>query len=302
MIDDDGLPSNAYIGQPNSGASSGTWRRNAHPATYCHEVLHLCGLPDQYCSRLFDPVTGTVTTELVCTTPPDPNGGSCCTPSASNTRCSNACSGHEHDLMATLSAELSCENIMDVLKVAGFNNCPDICCNSDKTFTNPASEIYVIPGYLHFGDKSTKFGAVGAGMGYTTYVSPSFGLSIEGGYYINTEKENNFKQTSGLLNITAGVNYLPGKQSQTQPPLSVSIHAGAGISNYSQKTAVSGSSSTKNSNLSFHANVGAALNLNLNRSWNIRLLQADYAPTFFFKTTQHNFRLSAGIVYKLKKR
>jgi hypothetical protein len=160
----------------------------------------------------------------------------------------------------------------------------------------------VIPGYLHFGDKSTKFGAVGAGMGYTTYVSPSFGLSIEGGYYINTEKENNFKQTSGLLNITAGVNYLPGKQSQTQPPLSVSIHAGAGISNYSQKTAVSGSSSTKNSNLSFHANVGAALNLNLNRSWNIRLLQADYAPTFFFKTTQHNFRLSAGIVYKLKKR
>ena len=36
MIDDDGLPSNAYLGTPNNGASSGTWRRHQPPGVYCH--------------------------------------------------------------------------------------------------------------------------------------------------------------------------------------------------------------------------------------------------------------------------
>ena len=69
--------------------------------------------------------------------------------------------------MANIYTPLSCDNIMDVLKGAGLNNCPPECCASDKTFTRPPDEVYIIPGYYHFGDKYTKFGSIGGSVGYT---------------------------------------------------------------------------------------------------------------------------------------
>jgi hypothetical protein len=297
MIDDDGLPSNAYIGTPNNGTSSGTWRRKNQPGVFCHEVLHFCGLPDKYCSRIYDPVTGLTRTELICDPPPDP-GGDCCIPHVGNTRCSTPCAGHDHDLMATTSAPLSCENILDVLQRAGFNTCPQECCSSDKTFTRPPDEVYIIPGYIGFGDKNTKFGAIGVGIGYTKMISKSVGLTIDGGYYTHTKSENGYKDISNLLNATAGITYVPGGVSNKKG-LSVSTHVLAGISNYTQKSKSPNFPTFTNSELSFHLNIGAALNLKLNKHFNIRLLQADYAPTFFYNTTQHNYRISAGVGYNI---
>ena len=301
MIDDDGLPSNAEIGTPNRGTSSGTWRRVNHPGMFCHEVLHFCGLPDRYCSRLYDPVTGTVNVENNCDPPPDP-GGNCCIPTTDNKRCGASCAGHEHDKMAMSMNPLTCDNIKDVLQRAGFNSCPEACCSSDKTYTRPPDEIYIIPGYMGFGDKNTKFGAIGVGIGYTKTISSSVGLTIDAGYYTHTQKDNYYKETSSLLNITAGVTYLPGSANNNKKRLSFSTHVLAGISSYTQKTKSPNSNTVSTNNISFHANVGAALNLKLNRNFSIRLLQADYAPTFFFNTTQHNFRLSAGLVYKMHRR
>ena len=130
MLDNDGSPSNVSdLGGNGKDPMTGQWRRNPAPRTYCHEVLHLAGLPDQYCSRIYDAVNGgAIVEELHCTTPPDPAGGSCCTPTASHTRCSSACSGHENDLMATLSAYVTCSNMMDVVKNAGISDCPASCC------------------------------------------------------------------------------------------------------------------------------------------------------------------------------
>jgi hypothetical protein len=300
MIDNDGLPSNAYIGTPNKSTpeSSCLWRRNAFPGTYCHEVLHLCGLYDKYCARLYDPVTDSVRTERNCDPPPDPDGGSCCVPNASFMRCTVPCSGHEGDIMGSSGAGLSCENITDVLKNAGFDKCPQECCSSNMTFTRPPDEVHITPGYLHFGDKSTKFGSIGISIGYTKYISSSIGATIDAGYYRHTDKDNNLKQTSGLFNITGGITWLPVNPSKTQSGFSVSTHVMAGISSYTQKSTYSGNSFSNNE-ISFHVNAGAALNWKLNQSLNIRLLQTDYAPTFFYNTTQSNFRVSAGLVYKI---
>lgn len=299
MVDDDGLPSNAYIGTPNSGASSGTWRRKFQPGVFCHEVLHLCGLPDKYCSRLYDPVTGAVTVELTCDPPPEP-GGNCCLPHAGNTRCSTPCSGHDHDLMATTSAPLSCDNIKDVLQRNGFNSCPQECCISGKTFTKPPDEVYITPGYIRFGDKNTKFGAIGVSVGYTKTVSATIGITIDAGYYTHSKTDNSYKDISNLLNITAGVTWLPGGV-KNRKGLSVSTHAQAGISSYTQKSKFPGNT-VSNNELSFHANIGAALNLKLNSNFGIRLLQADYAPTFFYNSTQHNYRLGAGVYYNIQRK
>jgi hypothetical protein len=204
-------------------------------------------------------------------------------------------------MMGTSGAGLSCENIMDVLKNAGFDKCPQECCSSRMTFTRPPDEVHFTPGYLHFGDKNTKFGSIGVSIGYTKFVSSTIGATIDAGYYRHTDKDNSLKQTSGLFNVTGGITWLPVYPSKTQSGFSISAHVMAGISSYTQKTTYSGNSFTNNE-VSFHVNVGAALNLKLNQSLNIRLLQADYAPTFFYNTTQHNFRTGTGIVYKIARR
>jgi hypothetical protein len=301
MIDNDGLPSNAYLGTPNKGISSGVWRRGEPPGTYCHEVLHFCGLADKYCSRLFDPVAGTTQTELNCDPPPDPNGGACCSPSAQNTRCCTPCEGHDHNLMATLSAPLTCANIRDVLKGAGLDSCPEECCKSGSAFHKPPDEIYITPGYLHFGDKNTSFGSIGVGAGYSKYIGSSIGITISGGYYTHTDKQGEIKETSTLMNITGGATYQVTEPSKSPAGIRVSIHAQAGISRYSQKITYGGNKYS-NHEISFLLKIGAALDMRLNKNWFLRLLQADYAPTFFYNTTQQNYILGAGIVYKVLKR
>jgi len=173
MVDNDGLPSNAYLGTPNHGAVSGVWRRNEPYGTYCHEVLHFCGLDDKYCSRLYDPVKDSIKTERVCNPPPDPFG-TCCTPHISHTRCSTPCAGHEGNIMGASGVGLSCDNIKDVLKVAELNSCPPECCSSDNTFTRPLPEGYILPGYYHFGDKNYKFGSLGTSIGSTIYIGPNW--------------------------------------------------------------------------------------------------------------------------------
>jgi hypothetical protein len=298
MIDDDGLPSNAYLGTPNNGASSGTWRRNQIPGVYCHEVLHFCGLDDKYCSRLFDPVTNQITTELICTPPPDPGNGSCCTTFFNGRRCSTPCDGHEHNLMANSSAELSCQNIMDVLKLAGLDNCPEECCRSGQTFSRPPPEYYISPGYLHFGDKQTKFGGFGVSIGGVKYIGSSLGVSIDAGYHSHTDKQdNNYKQSQGLINITGGVSYRLPDPFKTNEKFSVNLHGRAGIMNWTQKTTFNNSSS-KNSEQSLLLDFGGALNMKLNKDWSLRLIELRYMPTFFYEATQNNFRIGVGIVYR----
>jgi hypothetical protein len=108
MVDNDGMPSNANIGKANAGNSNGWWRRNVHAHTYCHETLHLLGLPDQYCSRIYNVVDSSASVEISCDPPPDPNLGTCCTPTAQRTRCSTPTArAMRDDLMATLTPDVS---------------------------------------------------------------------------------------------------------------------------------------------------------------------------------------------------
>lgn len=296
MIDDDGLPSNAYLGTPNKGASQGTWRRGQDPGVYCHEVLHFCGLEDKYCSRLKDPVTGAPVVEVSCNPPPDPAGGGCCSVFFDGRRCGNPCEGHDHNIMANSSAPLTCSNILDVVKLAGLDNCPPECCGSGMTFSRPKTQLHATPGYLHFGDKDTKFGTIGIDVGGTKYFGGSLGVTINGGYYTNTDKENDYKETNSLLNITAGVSYRIDDPFKTGGKFSINTHALGGISSWTQKTTF-GQNSNQSTEVSPHLNVGAALDIRLNKNWSLRLPEISYAPTFFYETVQHNYKIGAGVVF-----
>jgi len=115
---------------------------------------------------------------------------------------------------------------------------------------------------------------------------------------IYTDKDNSYKQTSGLMHITGGITYRVTDPPTTEKGISISTHALFGVSRYTQKTSFGGNT-LKDDATSLHFNIGAAVDLQLNRSWAVRLLQADYAPTFFYESTQHNYRISAGLVHRL---
>jgi len=195
---------------------------------------------------------------------------------------------------------VTCSNIKDILNRAGFGDCPEACCKSGKTFTRPPDETYFMPGYLNFGEKNNKFGGIGIGVGYEKKISTGFGIGIDAGVYIKTEKQEDVKHTETLFPITGGVSYTPGKAPVPRNGLSFSSHLYAGLMIYKQRVVVSGEGIGETLN-SFCLNAGASLNLNLSRLLTIRLLQADYMPTFFGDETQHNFRAGAGLVLKLGK-
>lgn len=295
MVDNDGLPSNAFIGKANNGASSGTWRRNEGPRTYCHETLHLLGLRDQYCSRIFCATDSTIITEVVCDPPPDPAGGNCCTPTASFKRCGTVCSGHEHDLMATLEPELTCQNILDVLKKAGMDKCPDACC-SGTIYRHPYNNLYLGGGYYNFGDKDIKFGTYGLTGEYDHLITPKIGLTLDAGYFTRTKNDSGYKQTDRLLNINAGISYYPNLFKST-PNTRLSTHLLVGVTDWMQKASYNGMGGSSNNQLSFNASIGAAIDWKLSSSLYLRLPQLDYMPTFFASSMQNNFRISGGISF-----
>jgi hypothetical protein len=296
MINDDGFPSTAYLGKPNVSTpeESCTWRRNAFGNTYCHEVLHLCGLNDRYCSRIYDPVLDSVITEVTCDPPPDP-GGNCCLPAPGQRRCSTHCPGYENDIMGNSWNPLTCVNIKDVLTRAGFGDCPEACCKSGKTFTRPPDKYYIMTGLLYFGEKENKFGTLGIGAGYTHPIGgKGFGITIEAGGYIKTEKEEDVKQKNQLIRIGAGINYtIPPKG-----PVSFNTHILGGVLLHTRKQILPSETYTDKAS-AICINAGASLDLKAGSTISVRAVQVDIMPSFFGEKVQTNFRVSTGVVINL---
>lgn len=297
MVPNDGLPSNAQIGKAGGPSGVGTWRRNEPPRTYCHEVLHFAGLPDEYCSRVYDTINHTSVVEVICKTPPDPDGGNCCTATPQQKRCGQPCPGHEHDIMATLEPELTCNNILDVVKKAGLDNCPAECCKNPRTSYNfPKYQIFIGPSYTHFGDKDFHYNAWGVTGEFIKLITPKIGVTLDVGYYFHKETQGTLRENFQQYNITGGITYWP--KLNLDPHLLFSTHALAGISSYRINYTTGNYNSNNNFYHSFNANVGVAMDWKINRSFNIRLLQLDYTPTFFGKTVQNNLRISIGAAYQ----
>ena len=160
--------------------------------------------------------------------------------------------------------------------------------------------MYILPGYYHFGDKNTKFGSLGVSIGVTKYISPRFGVTLEGGFYMHTDEQNNYKQKSELFNLTGGIRYQVDGITDRKKDIGIRTHFLMGISRLTDKISF-GSNTDKNSETSLHFIIGASVNKPINRSFLWRILQIDYAPTFFYDATQHNYRLSTGLVYQFRK-
>ena len=165
-----------------------------------------------------------------------------------------------------------------------------------QTNTFHSDEIFIAPSYFHFSDKDNNFGAYGGTLAYTHRTSETLGLTLDLGYYTNTKNETDLKRTNNIFTITAGLTYIPqifGKNSK----LELLTHGLVGMVNYKAKLEQSiGTSKINKGGFSF--NLGAALNYQISNKLDWRIFQADYIPTFFFNTTQNNYRFSTGLTFK----
>jgi peptidoglycan-associated lipoprotein len=105
-----------------------------------------------------------------------------------------------------------------------------------------------------------------------------------------------------LSAFTAGVRYLPPFRHSSLQPFGQALLGMA----HSSGTLVQGSSSaTTNAGAAFAANLGGGLDLNASRHFSIRLVEGDYLLTTFnngVNNHQNNFRIGAGVVFRLGNR
>lgn len=322
MLSGQGVSFVNSVGVPNETSTGGSWYRNEYsPKVYCHETMHLAGLKDHYrdcrANRLALGVDNC-------------KDGDTCTAAQKAAGACPACHGYEDDLMGTdVTKAVDCNmDIIEVLRLA--NNplnpefiCPDSCCEEvhrTVSLTNPSSgtvpklytgglnEIDLLGSFMHFGDKDFHYNSWGFSGEYTRYCGnhPRIGATFDAGYYWYSEGQGDFKQNYGQLNLTAGITWRPCRDAlDPAKKFAFSTHALAGISIYSEKYTSVGSNPTggtytysqTSTTKSFTINVGAALDWKLSSSFKIRLPQVDYTPTFFYKGTQNNYRLSAGVGY-----
>ena len=112
--------------------------------------------------------------------------------------------------------------------------------------------------------------------------------SIAGGTFL-TQRDQYF--------LLGGLQITPGNGKRVQP----FAHALFGASlfrGFTSDIRTTGNVYTFDDATSFAMALGGGLDVRVSKRIDFRLIQADYAPTFFGSGRQDNFRLSVGIVFK----
>jgi len=126
MVEPKYFPRGSYsygVYPPNGpGGQAVLWRVPNHRNAYGHEVLHLCGLEDEYCARNINPWE----VEPVCDHGPDPCDSE--EPTVQKPRTCKSCYGYANDIMGALDNNLSCSNIERIVKAAQEFVCPEWPC------------------------------------------------------------------------------------------------------------------------------------------------------------------------------
>lgn len=165
----------------------------------------------------------------------------------------------------------------------------------------PAGSIGVGPAFMHFGDKDAHYDSYGGTGSFTYNLTPNVGLKADIGIYLHQKtwhlENQNYTQHFDQYNFTAGVSYMPIMTGN----FDVYLHALAGLSIYTVKDETAGYGSQHSSTSSLTLNGGAGFQYFFNQQLGAGL-EAAYTPSFFYHTTQNNYRLAALFFYRLFKK
>ncbi len=146
-----------------------------------------------------------------------------------------------------------------------------------------------------------RTGQNGFNLEYTRNITKQIGLTGDGSAHFHRETRSTTSET--FTSKRDQYFLLGGLQFKTRSGKGVApfAHALFGASlfrGFTSNIRAAGNVFTFDDATSFAMVFGGGLDIHVNKRIDFRMIQADYAPTFFGSGRQNNFRLSVGIIFK----
>jgi len=202
------------------------------------------------------------------------------------------------------TGETSMRNLIVAIGLIAFS--ASILTAQTNSNQQPRNEFFA--GYsFHSADINTltvdphRTAQNGFNLAYTRNITPHVGLVADASahFHRNTRSTSvsTFSSQRDQYFVLGGPRFQAGNERSLRP----FAHALFGVSLFHGFTAdrrTSGNVFTFDDASSFAMALGGGLDLRLSSRVDLRLIQADYTPTFFGSGRQNNFRISVGVVFK----
>jgi opacity protein-like surface antigen len=146
-----------------------------------------------------------------------------------------------------------------------------------------------------------RTGQDGVNLEYTRNITRHIGITGDASAHFHRDTSSTsvgtFTSRRDQYFLLGGLQFRTGSSSRVQP----FAHALFGASlfrGFTSDIRPSGNVYTMDDATSFAMAFGGGLDIRVNKRIDLRLIQADYTPTFFGSGRQNNFRLSVGIIFK----
>jgi hypothetical protein len=190
--------------------------------------------------------------------------------------------------------------------VACFILCAATGLSAQTSSEYPKNEFFA--GYsFHSADINTltidpqRTAQHGLNLAYTRNVSRHIGLTADVSAHFKRDSQQTgtgtFERQRDQYYFLGGLQFKAGNEGRVVP----FAHALVGASlfrGFTTNRTPAGNVFTFDDATSFALALGGGLDVRVSKRFWLRLIQADYAPTFFGSGRQDNFRLSVGIVFK----
>jgi opacity protein-like surface antigen len=169
----------------------------------------------------------------------------------------------------------------------------------------PKNEFFA--GYsLHSADINTltidprRRGQNGVNLEYTRNVTKHIGITVDASAHFHRETRSTsgstFTSKRDQYFLLGGLQFKAGEGKVR--PFAHALFGASLFRGFTSDIRPLGNIYTFDDATSFAMAFGGGLDIRLNKRIDLRLIQADYTPTFFGSGRQNNFRLSVGIIFK----
>ena len=147
-----------------------------------------------------------------------------------------------------------------------------------------------------------RAGQHGLNLAYTRNISEHVGLTLDASAHFKRDDLtiNNlaFERKRDQYHFLGGVQFKPRPRRARVAPFAHVLAGGALFRGFASSRTQAGNTFFIDDAASFALAVGGGLDVRAGKHFDIRVIQADYLPTFFGSTRQDNLRLSFGVVFR----
>ena len=147
-----------------------------------------------------------------------------------------------------------------------------------------------------------RTGQHGLNLAYTRYLTERVGLTFDASAHLKrdhfTFNNLDFERKRDQYHFLAGVQFKARESGRRVAPFAHLLAGGALFRGFASSRTQAGNTYLIDDATSFALAAGGGIDVRAGRHFDIRLIQADYLPTFFGSSRQDNLRLSFGVVFK----